>query len=96
MTNKCSFIRIVGDDPTSPTHTKSLFVPPETITAVVDDVTQVIILTTNGTFHFASTNPARHARNVIKAIAEHTSTDDFPETISFAPDTSRIGDHDHG
>jgi hypothetical protein len=96
MDNKCSFVRIVGDDPTSPSQIKSMFLLVATITAVVDGATQVIIHTTHGTFTFASANPARHARNVIEVIAQNTGTDDYPETIFFAPNSSRIGDENNG
>ncbi len=90
LETKCSYIRIVSDEPVSPEHVRSMFIAVASITAIVDGNGCVTIHTTAGAHTLTSNNPARHARDLINAIAAVTDTDNFPETVFFTPETSTI------
>jgi hypothetical protein len=90
LKTKCSYIRIVGDEPSITEHHRSAFVSIASITAIIDGDRCVTIHTIAGVHTLTSANPTRHARDLIRAIAAATDTDDFPETVFFTPTSNGI------
>jgi hypothetical protein len=91
MSKNSEFIRIVGDDPTSHEQIKSVFIRMSAIETIVDGIRCVTITTSNATYVLPSTNPARHARELIKTIAAQTGFEECTETVFFHTVEDRHG-----
>lgn len=83
---KQSYLRVVGEEPTLPTHHRSVFINTAHVTAIVDGNKCVTIHLGATSLTLSSLNPIRHARDLINAI---TSNDEFADTVFFVVERDR-------